>query len=76
MRPYYLIYDQDAPHTLTQRVIAILVHEEDAFSTFEKLMKSDLNMGLTYITLYRIETNKVGLVTARTLLAEEWAWYG
>lgn len=60
------------PQPLNQikRLVAICYDERQAYECYNRIMEN--GMGMTYIVLERVDTNDVGLVVGRILIAEDW----
>ena len=71
MSTYFVIHDMYNPKSLDKRLVAICHHEEQARVCYERIMRS--NVGMPYVILERVETNSIGLVVGRTVVAEGWA---
>lgn len=74
MATYYTIHDFAHPNNKqTARLVAICYNEDQAFDCYNRILNS--GMGMTYIVLERIDTNNLGLIVGRLVLAEGWVGY-
>ncbi len=71
MSTYFAIHDMNKPGSHDRRLVAICYHEEQAHACFQRIMKS--NLGMSYVILERVDTNTIGLIIGRTIIAEGWA---
>lgn len=58
------------PLNQNRRLVAICYDERQAYECYNRIMET--GMGMTYIVLERIDTNNIGLVVGRLLIAEDW----
>jgi hypothetical protein len=68
---YFTIYDMPNPKSIDKRLVAVCYHEEQARVCYERIMRS--NVGMSYVVLERVDTNTIGLIVGRMVIAEEWA---
>lgn len=71
MSTYFTIYDMINPNSIEKRLVAVCYHEEQAYTCFKRIMRS--NVGMSYVVLERVDTNTIGLIVGRNTIAEGWA---
>ena len=68
MDTYFVIYDMPTRNSSINRIIAICSYEDQATEAYNRLLHS--GMGATYVVLERVDTNDVGFVVSRVIIAE------
>jgi len=70
MATYFTIHDKMNPGSANGRLVAICHSERQAFDCYKRILNT--GMGMNYIVLERVDTNNIGLVVGRIVLAEDW----
>ena len=71
MATYYTIHHMSNPRSIEKILVAICYNEQQAHACFERIVRSDV--GMPYVVMERVETNTLGLIVGRTIIAEEFA---
>lgn len=74
MSSYFAIYNQKIPNTTDKHIIAICITESQAFECYTYLLNNGMRMKFEYISLERIDTNILGIIVGRIILAENWVY--
>ena len=70
MTSYFTIHDMPQQFNQIKRLVAICYDEQQAYECYNRIMKYGMEM--TYIVLERVDTNDVGLIVGRVIIAEDW----